>query len=351
MSEGWHYDGLSAVRRSAQVSVQSGTLRIDVDGGQSLDCSPDVLLHMESRADAEIFGRSDISGWRLGIEQPIDAELQALLPAKRSYGRLIDRIGLPKALFVGALASAAILFIGYSAPAWLAPLVPLSFEKKIGNTLVGDFGGRYCAGAGGQEALNKLAAKLSPRPDRLNVRVVNIKMVNAAALPGGNIVVFRELIAKADGPDEVAGILGHEIAHVEERHVTEGLIRHLGFGMIVALFGGSTGSNLDTLLAAGYSRAGESEADERALEALARANISPIPTADFFARLAKDESKLGRMSAGLEYISTHPLSRSREKRFRAATVENRQYEPSLTRDEWKALLNICRNDPQPEHRP
>lgn len=345
MSRGWLYDGESAVRLSVKVSAYDGGLRLQTEQ-DDLPVAVGNLVHVESRADSEVFGRRDVGGWRLGLEKPVDEEVAALLPGRQVYGGVIDRIGLPKALLAGALVSAAVLVIGYSAPAWLAPLVPASVEKRVGSALVGDFGGKFCAGPGGQEALNKLTAKLTGRSGELNVRVVNIKMVNAAALPGGNIVIFRELISEADGPDEVAGVLGHEIAHVEERHVTEALIRHLGFGMIVALFGGTTGSNVDSLIGAGHSRAAEREADERALEALRRAGVSPLPTADFFARLGEDEKELGRVGEGLEYISSHPLSAQREKRFRAAADSGAKYRPSLTKDEWDALFSICHNDPR-----
>ncbi|HEY0626769.1 MAG TPA: M48 family metallopeptidase [Allosphingosinicella sp.] len=345
MVEGWLYDGRSAVRRSVTVAAAGSSLRVENDGGDSFEVFPADLVHIESRGDIEVYGRSDIPGWRLGLPNTAGQEVAARLPARQVYGGFIDRIGLPKALAAGALVSALILFVGYSSPAWLAPLVPMHVEKKIGNALVGDFGGEYCVGAGGQEALNKLAARLSPRAGELNIRVVNIKMVNAAALPGGNIVIFRELISEADGPDEVAGVLGHEIAHVEERHVTEGMIRHLGFGMIVALFGGSTGANADMLLAAGYSRGAEREADERAIEALKRANISPAATAKFFERLGEHEEKLGRIGDGLEYLSTHPMSQSREKLFKDAEVKGATYQPSLSRDEWEALFSICHNKP------
>ncbi|HWH22971.1 MAG TPA: M48 family metallopeptidase, partial [Allosphingosinicella sp.] len=186
---------------------------------------------------------------------------------------------------------------------------------------------------------------LGANPTELNVRVVDIKMVNAAALPGSNIVLFRELISEADGPDQVAGILAHEIAHVEQRHVTEAMIRQMGVGMIIALLGGGTGANADALLSAGHSRAAEREADEAALQALRRANISPLPTADFFARLAGEERKLGAIGAGLEYLSTHPLSSDREARFRQAAEKDRRYDAALSREEWESLFNICFNKP------
>jgi hypothetical protein len=257
VKDGWLSDGQSALRHSDRISGEGGGLRLHFDSGEIELVDADALTHAGSRPDAETYGCAGRPGWRLGIAPPLSADLIEVLPRRQVYGGIIDRFGLPRALLAGVALSAAFLFVGYSSPAWLAPLIPRSVEDKVGDALVGDFGHQFCDGAGGQAALDKMTAALSLRPEALNVRVVNVKMVNAAALPGGNIVIFRELITEADGPDEVAGVLGHEIAHVEERHVTEGMIRQLGFGMIVALFGGSTGANLDALLAAGYSRAAE----------------------------------------------------------------------------------------------
>lgn len=345
MSQGWLYDGQSAVKHVVDVEALAEGLAVR-RGVEAESCRTDQLIHIESRPDCEVYGRLDSPGWRLGLPRPIDPSLAAMLPGRTNYGGPIDRVGLPKALAIGAALSAIVLLVGYTAPNWLAPYVPLSVEKKFGSALVGDFGGKFCDKADGQEALRALTAKLTGRAGELNVRVVDVGMVNAAALPGGNIVIFRGLLTSAKGPDEVAGVLGHEIAHVEERHVTEGMIRHLGFGMIVALFGGNTGSNVNAVMGAGYGRAAETEADEGALKALQRASISPLPTADFFARLGEGERKLGQIGAGLEYLSSHPLSARREQRFRAQTVRGAPYRPSLSQSEWQALRGICRSEPE-----
>jgi predicted Zn-dependent protease len=206
------------------------------------------------------------------------------------------------------------------------------------------FGGRYCDHPGGQAALNKLAAQLSPKAGGLNIRVADIGFVNAAALPGGNIVIFEQLLRHSNGPDEVAGVLAHEIAHVEERHVTQALLRELGMGIFIAAFGGTTGASVNDLMAASYSRDSEREADAGAITALRRAGISPLPTADFFGRMARKE---GKLSERLSYISSHPVTRERQRRFAASADELRTYRPSLSRDEWEALVNICRNDQSP----
>lgn len=345
MAEAWLYDGQSAVRRAVTLAPDGGG-GVAIVGEEGALFSPGAaLVHVGSRADAELYGRSDVPGWQLGVPRPIDPAIAALLPVPRPYGRWIDRIGLGRALVAGGLASALVLLAGYHAPAWLAPLVPHSWEQRFGDALVGDFGGHYCAGRGGQEALDALAAKLTPRADRLKIRVVDWGMVNAVALPGGNIVIFNGLLEESDGPDEVAGVLGHEIAHIENRDATQAMIRHYGFGALLTALGGTTAGNIDMLVSAGHSRAAESRADEGALASLDRAQISPRPTAAFFKRMSDAEIRFGRLDAGLQYLSTHPVSDARRRRFEASADKERPYQPALSRDEWDALADICRNDP------
>jgi Zn-dependent protease with chaperone function len=342
MADGWLYDGESAIRRPVLVEPEGDGLRVrPQDGSADFHVGSAQLLHAESRHDFEVYCREDIGGWRLGIEKPLPDTLLPLLPGRRVYGRWIDRVGLIRAVVIGLVFSASLLAVGQFAPGWIAPLVPQSWERKFGNAIVGDFGDKYCRTPAGQAALDKLGAKLGAAPGELRIRVVNVPMVNAAALPGGHIMIFRELLERAEGPDEVAGVLAHEIAHVKERHVTEMMIRQLGFSLILASVGGSTAGNVETLMTARYSRGSESEADERAIEWLRRANISPLPTAGFFERLSGGEEKFGRVARTLEYVASHPLSLDRRKRFEASAVKGRSYAPSLSSQEWQALLHIC----------
>jgi Zn-dependent protease with chaperone function len=286
-----------------------------------------------------------MQGWRLGIKAQDLGALGPVLPRHKRYGTVIDRIGLVPALLAFLLVSASVVYAGNKMPQWLAPHIPEAWEQQYGAALVGDLGGKYCAGAGGQAALDTLTAKLAPEADKLKVRVVPVKMVNAAALPGGTIVIFNELLAEADGPEEVSGILAHEIAHVERRHVTQAMIRDLGLGLVVSAFGGQTGGSIDGLLSAGYSRGSESQADSDAIAKLRSAGIDPRPTAKFFKKLADQEAKFGQVARGLSYVSTHPMSGDRQRAFAASAEKGRKYKPALTRDEWEALFNICHNDP------
>jgi beta-barrel assembly-enhancing protease len=340
----WLYDGESAIRHEVEVGRSGRDLSVRFGDSSSAAVPADRLTYVESRRDCVTYGRSDAPGWRLTLFGDVPEDLAAILPSRQRYGRWIDRVGLVPAALIGMIVSGAVLFAGSKVPEWAAPHVPREWEQELGDALVGDFGGRFCAGEGGQAALDKLAARLSPDAASLNIRVVDIDIVNAAALPGGNIVIFEELLAESDGPDEVAGILAHEISHIERHHVTQMMIRELGLGLVISAFGGTTGANVDALLAARYSRGAEREADSDAAAKLARAGISPLPTAAFFRRLADQERKLGAVGRSLSYVSTHPMSEERQKTFRDSARRDRRYAAALSRDEWEALFNICFND-------
>lgn len=344
MASAWLYDGESALRHDVQVSRGERTVIVTHADGTATEIGVGKLVHVETRGGTEVYGRTDKQGWRLGVTDA-EGELAAILPGKERYGRLIDRVGLVPALAIGALLSGAVLFAGNQAPEWIAPAVPKEWEQRFGDNLVGDFGGKGCRRPEGEAALRKLAAQLSPNARDLNIRVVDIRLVNAAALPGGNIVIFRNLLTEAESPDEVAGVLAHEIAHVEERHTTESMIRAFGLGLIVSALGGSTGANVESLVAAGHSRSAEREADAKAMASLQRANISPIATARFFERLGRAEKAFGRVAVGLSYLSTHPLSEERQRAFRASAIPGRRYMPALTQAEWDALQDICWQGP------
>jgi beta-barrel assembly-enhancing protease len=286
--------------------------------------------------------RADAPGWRLRLNAPVAPELDALFPKRHGYGRWIDRVGIWPATAAFSAVAAAVVAFGWFAPTLLAPFVPASVERAYGSALVGDFGGKYCSSPAGDAALRTLTAKLEPHAEDMNIRVVAVPMVNAAALPAGNIMIFEGLLKEVSGPDELAGILAHEIAHVRRRHVTAAMIREFGIGIFTSTLGGGTASNIDSFVSLTFTRRGEREADRDAIDRLQRANISPRATAAFFQRLSKLEVQLDRFEPAMAYISSHPLSADREKLFAGAARKGAPYAPALAPAEWRALRTICK---------
>ncbi len=342
MTRVWHYDGQTAARHEAELTPLEGGFSLSSDPGTRFAWSE--LAYGGERGGSPIYQHASRRGWRIGFIDPPPAEIAARLPGPTRYGGIIDRIGFwPMAAAFSAV-SAVVLFAVLQAPDIIAPFIPASFEEKLGDAMVGDMGGRICNGPGGQAALDKMVRRIEPNPEGLNVRVVNISMVNAVALPGGNIFIFKGLLKEANSADEIAGVVGHEIGHVRNRDVMQALLRQTGLSLVLGGVGGNAGGYVNALVSATYSRDAEARADGYAIHGLKRGSVSPAGTAGFFTRLAADEARLGRGRAALGYLSSHPLSESREKAFLNSRVKGANYSPVLTRDEWASLSRICSSD-------
>ncbi len=346
--DAWHFDGQSAVRRKVEVQVignQFYLLELERRHGPFRFGD---LRFLSKKADGTVYGLDGKDGWRLGMTGSVPAELSAMLPAHRVYGGWIDRLGLGKASLAFAGISAAVVAVVLLSPQWLAPLIPSSVEQKLGNALVGDFGGRFCDTPKGKAALAKLTRSLDDNPEDLQVEVANIDMLNAVALPGGKVLLFQGLLSQAKTPDEVAGVLAHEIGHVRERHVMQGLLRQMGLAVVLGGFDGGGGSTINSLLSTTYTRDSEREADEHSLKVLKQANISPVGTADFFNRLASmdgsRELRDRQARTMASYASSHPLSDERRKLFEKSVIKGAGYKPALTADEWRELKTMCAQD-------
>jgi Zn-dependent protease with chaperone function len=139
--------------------------------------------------------------------------------------------------------------------------------------------------------------------------------VNAFALPGGFIYMFRGLTQLAPGDDALAFILAHEITHVTRRHGVRQLEKSLAVGTILDLAVGRTTSAavLQLVLDMHYSRQDETEADRLGLELMARAGFDPTQGAEAMAMLAR-AVKTGRSIP--PFLRSHPLPESRIVRLR-----------------------------------
>jgi predicted Zn-dependent protease len=168
--------------------------------------------------------------------------------------------------------------------------------------------------------------------------LIDVSIFNAAALPGGQIVIFDGALKETKDPDAMAGILAHEIAHVRRRHVTQALIRELGIGALIRLFAGDVGANAEQLVSLSYTRSNEYEADGDAIDALRRSQIDPRPTAELFKLLDKED---GPELGASEFLNSHPASGDRARRFAAAYRKGTAYSPTLSAADYKAMRTAC----------
>lgn len=340
--DGTLYDGTTGHPHGVRVAADAGRIDLSQDGGWS--DSVDAALLKRVEGPGLRLGRSDRPGWRLLLPAQAEAKLGGLVGSHERYGRWIDRIGLVPALVSGAIVTAAVVGVGYVAPAWIAPHVPMSWERNVGGAIVGDFGKMRCRNAAGQRALEALVERVAPGatkgPNGIKVAALDVPVFNAAALPGGYIVVFKPAITETS-PEALAGVLAHEVAHVRRRHVTEALIRELGIGALIRMFAGNIGANAEQIVSLSYTRQNEAQADSDAIAMLKRADISPKPTAALFARLSKEAPEFSAA-----FLNSHPSSSSRAAKFAASFDPQAHYQQALGRDQADALFDICRKAPQ-----
>lgn len=155
--------------------------------------------------------------------------------------------------------------------------------------------------------------------------VVNSSDVNAFALPGGFIYINRGLIEKSRTLDHLAGVLGHEIGHVVERHSVEQMKKATGtnIGLVVlcsitSICDGAVGqiavNAAGSAILARYSRGDEAEADSQAVVNVINAGISPLGIPEFFRVLMQER----RQEPGLfdTFFASHPIEESRVERTR-----------------------------------
>lgn len=148
------------------------------------------------------------------------------------------------------------------------------------------------------------------------VHILRSKEANALAIPGGHIVVFSGLIEQSEEPEELLGVIGHEMAHITQRHSLKQMIAELSGAVLLNIITAGAGDlvyilgdNARFLLGRTYSRKQEQEADIIGFKYLADAQISPHGLITFFQRL---EEKSHFMDSGLlQIVSTHPSSKNR----------------------------------------
>ncbi len=287
---------------------------------------------------------------RLELRDPVQsAEILRRCPALDGSGSATP---LPPWRIVAASLAAAAAIVGM---AWfgmplvanrLAAVLPYAWEKPLGvavDTQVRTIFGNACTKSAGAAALHRLAARLQSAA-RLAIPpepvVLRSKMANAFALPGGKVYVLSGLLAKAETPDELAGVLSHEFGHVAHRDGLRRLIREGGTSFLVGMmFGDVTGSGAvlmagRAVLGASYSRADESRADAFAVTVMHRLGRPTKPLGALLTRMTEGHDE------GPSLLRDHPLTPERAALLEA---ENQPATgaPLLDRGEWYDLKRIC----------
>ena len=251
------------------------------------------------------------------------------------------------------VATAAIYLWGIPLLAGLVtPYVPVAWEEALGRSAMTYLAppqqrcGDPALGAAMDAVVARLLSAGPPSPYTMRVYVVNRPVVNALAAPGGHVVIFHGLLERTGTPEELAGVMAHELQHVLRRHTTRAVIQDVGTGLLLmALTGDVTGPlayGLQTARALGelrYSRRNEEDADVEGMRMLLAARVDPAGLITFFEKMEKEE---GAQPKALTYLSSHPMPAERIARLKAlAATRTGASEPVLPGEDWSALIKRC----------
>lgn len=227
---------------------------------------------------------------------------------------------------LGLILALPLLLIGvlvwqsHAIAGWAAGYISIENEQKLGELAFKQATAGMKLRDGGVDvaAIQEIGARLTQGSKyAYKWHVAEDPAVNAFAVPGGYVVVNTGLIQAAGSAEEVAGVLAHEVQHVELRHTLKNIVHSLGLRAALSLALGDIGSGMLGDMAAQlselkFSRELESESDRLGLLALKRAGIAPQGMVSFFDKLRKQET-----AAPPALLSTHPASEERMQTLQA----------------------------------
>lgn len=211
---------------------------------------------------------------------------------------------------------------------------------------------------------NRIAAQTNDGEQDYTFFVIEDHRINAFALPGGYIGVHTGLIEATRSEDELAGVLAHEIAHVNQRHIARAIHASSRQSLLTtalmlgALIAGVVGGDPDIVQAGmavaqgtavqqqiNFTRANEYEADRVGIAALADAGFDPYGMASFFEVMSRQTTRAPDERAP-EFLMTHPVTTARiaEARNRARSYPHIRSDDTISYSITKTRLSVSRMD-------
>ncbi|WP_395374506.1 M48 family metalloprotease [Marinicella sp. W31] len=210
----------------------------------------------------------------------------------------------------------------------------------------------------------RLAANSGKSNNDFEFFVIPYNIINASAYPGGLIVVYAGLFLETKTESELAGVLAHEIAHVNQRHISRQIVKQKNstipflLGLAAALAAAQNSSSDDAGIAVAasaaafqqqmsinFTRFNEYEADRIGIGILHASNLNPEGMAGFFSTLMQ-KNRIDPRFQIPEYLRTHPLSVNRvaEARSRIKSLSKTEYYESSLYDFVKERLRVLTSE-------
>ena len=359
--EGKYSDGHSAVDHDVLVRFLPTGLELTLTGeDRSLNWPYRQLTHSGPLLETKNtqLGSKESPGARLFVPDPEFAS-QLVSRAPHLSKRARNRKLVYPLLAIGAFVFILIIGMwvsGFSTARSIALMMPDTARGQLGDLIVSQIiaDRKICSETQGQQAFDKMTRRLTlalNTTKEYKIVVAKLGIVNAFAAPGERIIVSDGLIRFVDSPEELAGIIAHEMGHGLALHPEIGIIRAIGFSAALQIVLGSSSGGLGDigvlLLQLQNTRRAETEADDHALAIMREAKIDPGKMADFFnrVRVRSNEPEAGEngdtniVDSARSLFSTHPGSKNRAKKF--ASARSSGAVPILNQAEWQSLRGIC----------
>ena len=176
----------------------------------------------------------------------------------------------------------------------------------------------------------------------IKIHVLDNNEVNAFASAGGHLIVYNSMFEQCNTPEELAGVLAHEIAHIQENHVSRKLYKEVGLSVIVALTTGNGGGGetlkkaIQFITSSAYDRKLEKQADLKGIEYLYNANIDPRGLPQFMKTMSKENADLPEFA---DWFSTHPDTEARIEYMKdeIKLLVDKKYQPLIDNQTWQKV--------------
>ncbi len=261
-------------------------------------------------------------------QQPHTRNQIDVLQSGRELQRRLKIVGLFMAGFA-AVALVVTMLMGLMVRSLVAR-IPLEWEQELGDQVMAELKQKetFVEDATLQTNLLRAVAPLmrSVPTNALGYKfyLMKLDLPNAFALPGGHVVVTTSLMALADRPEEIAGVVAHEVAHVTKRHAFRKIISSSGPYILCRLFmrdnsgllGVLAGSS-QLLVSQSFSQEYETEADDVGWQYLVDAHIDPRGLPEMLGKLQAEYESMHLAHLVPQAFSSHPATEKRIRRLEA----------------------------------
>ncbi len=332
---GNYFDGKSSVPRPVSLSITEDnlTLYIEEEGKlinwslincniKSLNSSEKIIVSHGKKTNETLEFKEtefpEIAERLLNRESLLSQSYQIL---KRYNAFQIFAVGLT--IIIGSI----YIYTQYLSP-WIGTqaikLIPQNVEVKIGDAIIKNFDIED-ANSDMTRYLNEFMTACGYQSDYpIHINYIDDEVVNAFALPGGHIIVHQGLIDIMDCSDQLAGLLGHELAHINQRHSMKTLAQSLSSYMVFSVLTGDVAGASSIFLdqasqmnQLANSRSHEKEADIVGHQYMINNKLDPVGLRDLLVKLQQENSMTFdsveyNLDRGiLEFMRTHPSSEKR----------------------------------------